>query len=162
MVHEAFPKTSSSFVIVCVCVVFVFYVEWYLQVAFLLFVGCHPCFWIFSHSLSHCQKQACDDSHDDDPNADVLLPATDGRKSSAMLTPKIIIILKNQFHEGKKNNVFLFHRDSLEASQKILELNKKVEKVREDIYRLPGIEMNKEEQLAKMQNLKQKKVQQQQ
>ena len=67
----------------------------------------------------------------------------------------IIIILKNQFHEGKKNNVFLFHRDSLEASQKILELNKKVEKVREDIYRLPGIEMNKEEQLAKMQNLKQ-------
>lgn len=55
----------------------------------------------------------------------------------------------------KKNNFFLFHRDSLEASQKILELNKKVEKVREDIYRLPGIEMNKEEQLAKMQNLKQ-------
>ena len=67
----------------------------------------------------------------------------------------IIIILKNQFHERKKNNFFLFHRDSLEASQKILELNKKVEKVREDIYRLPGIEMNKEEQLAKMQNLKQ-------
>ena len=67
----------------------------------------------------------------------------------------LIIILKNQFHERKKNNFFLFHRDSLEASQKILELNKKVEKVREDIYRLPGIEMNKEEQLAKMQNLKQ-------
>ena len=67
----------------------------------------------------------------------------------------IIIILKNQFHEREKNNFFLFHRDSLEASQKILELNKKVEKVREDIYRLPGIEMNKEEQLAKMQNLKQ-------
>ena len=67
----------------------------------------------------------------------------------------LIIILKNQLHERKKNNFFLFHRDSLEASQKILELNKKVEKVREDIYRLPGIEMNKEEQLAKMQNLKQ-------
>ena len=35
-------------------------------------------------------------------------------------------------------------RDSLEASQKIIELNKKVEKVREDIYRLPGIEVSKE------------------
>ena len=46
-------------------------------------------------------------------------------------------------------------RDSLEASQKIIELNKKVEKVREDIYRLPGIEAGKEEQLAKMQNLRQ-------
>ena len=46
-------------------------------------------------------------------------------------------------------------RDSMEAQQKIVELNKKVEKVREDIYRLPGIETSKEEQLAKMQNLKQ-------
>ena len=55
----------------------------------------------------------------------------------------------------RKNYFILIRRDSLEASQKILELNKKVEKVREDIYRLPGIEMNKEEQLAKMQNLKQ-------
>ena len=45
-------------------------------------------------------------------------------------------------------------RDSLEASQKIIELNKKVEKVREDIYRLPGIEVSKEEQLAQFQNLK--------
>merc|ERR1711862_661275 len=45
-------------------------------------------------------------------------------------------------------------RDSLEASQKILELNKKVEKVREDIYRLPGIEVSKEEQLAKLQSMK--------
>ena len=57
--------------------------------------------------------------------------------------------------EKDTNDVSQRSRDSLEASQKILELNKKVEKVREDIYRLPGIEMNKEEQLAKMQNLKQ-------
>jgi mediator of RNA polymerase II transcription subunit 9 len=45
-------------------------------------------------------------------------------------------------------------RDSLEASQKIIELNKKVEKVREDIYRLPGIEVSKEEQMAQLQNQK--------
>merc|ERR1711992_148996 len=45
-------------------------------------------------------------------------------------------------------------RDSLEASQKIIELNKKVEKVREDIYRLPGIEAGKDEQMAQLQNLK--------
>jgi mediator of RNA polymerase II transcription subunit 9 len=34
-----------------------------------------------------------------------------------------------------------------------MELNKKVERVREDIYRLPGIEVNKEEQLAQSRNL---------
>ena len=45
-------------------------------------------------------------------------------------------------------------RDSHEASQKILELSKKVEKIREDIYRLPGIEVSKEEQLAKLQSMK--------
>ena len=45
-------------------------------------------------------------------------------------------------------------RDSHEASQKILELSKKVEKMREDIYRLPGIEVSKEEQLLKLQSMK--------
>ena len=45
-------------------------------------------------------------------------------------------------------------RDSHEASQKILELSKKVEKLREDIYRLPGIEASKEEQLVKLQSMK--------
>ncbi len=45
-------------------------------------------------------------------------------------------------------------RDSLEASQKILELHKKVDKVRENIHRLPGIEHSKEEQLARLQNLR--------
>ena len=45
-------------------------------------------------------------------------------------------------------------RDSHEASQKILELSKKVEKMREDIYRLPGIEVSKEEQLVRLQSMK--------
>merc|ERR1711976_417059 len=43
---------------------------------------------------------------------------------------------------------------SLEASQKILELNKKIETVREQVYKLPGIEYDKEEQLAQIQTLR--------
>lgn len=46
------------------------------------------------------------------------------------------------------------HRDSLEASQKVIELNKKIESVREQVYKLPGIEYDKEEQLAQIQMLR--------
>ena len=88
------------------------------------------------------------DSRNDTPNS--KLEAKDVDVEILPIVHDIIRAL-----EKDTNDVSQRSRDSLEASQKILELNKKVEKVREDIYRLPGIEMNKEEQLAKMQNLKQ-------
>jgi len=88
------------------------------------------------------------DSRNDAPNS--KLEAKDVDVEILPIVHDIIRAL-----EKDTNDVSQRSRDSLEASQKILELNKKVEKVREDIYRLPGIEMNKEEQLAKMQNLKQ-------
>ena len=53
--------------------------------------------------------------------------------------------------EKDSNDVSQRNRDSVDASQKIIELNKKVEKVREDIYRLPGIEVGKDEQMAQLQ-----------
>lgn len=41
-------------------------------------------------------------------------------------------------------------RDSLDTTQKILELQRKLEKAREQIRKLPGIEYNTEEQLKQL------------
>ena len=46
------------------------------------------------------------------------------------------------------------NKDSLEASQKVAELSKKVETLRSDIYRLPGIERSKPQQLRKLELLR--------
>ncbi len=56
--------------------------------------------------------------------------------------------------EKDANDVSQRSKDSQEASSKIMDFNKRVGEVREDIYRLPGIETSKEEQLAQLQNLK--------
>lgn len=45
------------------------------------------------------------------------------------------------------------NRDSLEASQKVAELSKKIETARAHIYKLPGITDSKQVQLQRLQNL---------
>merc|ERR1711997_1290272 len=45
------------------------------------------------------------------------------------------------------------NRDSLEASQKVAELAKKIETARAHIYKLPGITDSKQVQLQRLQNL---------
>jgi len=46
------------------------------------------------------------------------------------------------------------NKESLEASQKIQELNKKIESAREAVKKLPGIDLTKEEQAAQLKALK--------
>jgi mediator of RNA polymerase II transcription subunit 9 len=75
----------------------------------------------------------------------------DAKNVNVDLLPLVHDIVRSLEKDG--SDVSQRSRDSLEASQKIMELNKKVERVREDIYRLPGIEVNKEEQLAQSRNL---------
>ncbi|XP_063225769.1 mediator of RNA polymerase II transcription subunit 9 [Bacillus rossius redtenbacheri] len=45
-------------------------------------------------------------------------------------------------------------RDSQDTSQKVLELNKKLDQARNQIRRLPGIEFSKEEQLKRLETLR--------
>lgn len=59
----------------------------------------------------------------------------------------IHIIEKDNQDVSQKN------RDSLEASQKVLELAKKVETARTHIYKLPGITHSQEVQMQRLQNL---------
>ena len=46
------------------------------------------------------------------------------------------------------------NKKSLEASEKVKELNKKIERAREDVKKLPGISLTKEEQAAQLNALK--------
>ena len=46
------------------------------------------------------------------------------------------------------------NKESLEASEKVKELNKKIERAREDVKKLPGISLTKEEQAAQLNALK--------
>merc|ERR1719347_876387 len=46
------------------------------------------------------------------------------------------------------------NKESLEASEKVKELNKKIERAREDVKKLPGIDLTKEEQAAQLNALK--------
>lgn len=45
-------------------------------------------------------------------------------------------------------------RESQDTSQKVLELQKKLEQARNQIHRLPGVEYSKEEQLQKLETLR--------
>jgi len=46
------------------------------------------------------------------------------------------------------------NKESLDASEKVKELNKKIERAREDVKKLPGIALTKEEQAAQLNALK--------
>ena len=46
------------------------------------------------------------------------------------------------------------NKESLDASEKVKELNKKIERAREDVKKLPGIGLTKEEQAAQLNALK--------
>lgn len=46
------------------------------------------------------------------------------------------------------------NKESLEASEKVKELNKKIERAREDVKKLAGIDFTKEEQAAQLKALK--------
>lgn len=46
------------------------------------------------------------------------------------------------------------NKDSLEASQKVIELSKKISSARDAVYKLPGIEFDQDEQLKQIQTLK--------
>merc|ERR1719481_1929030 len=46
------------------------------------------------------------------------------------------------------------NKESLEASEKVKELNKKIERAREDVKKLTGIDFNKDEQAAQLKALK--------
>jgi len=46
------------------------------------------------------------------------------------------------------------NKESLDASEKVKELNKKIERAREDVKKLPGIALTKEEQTAQLNALK--------
>ena len=86
------------------------------------------------------------------PNSESVPDNLDAKEIDVELLPLVHDIIRVLEKDG--NDIGQRSRDSLEASQKIIELNKKVEKVREDIYRLPGIEVSKDEQLVQLQNLK--------
>ena len=60
-------------------------------------------------------------------------PPLNAKDVDVQLLPLVHDIVRVLEKEG--NDVSQRNRDSVEASQKIIELNKKVEKVREDIYR---------------------------
>lgn len=94
-------------------------------------------------------NNASDSANGSSESSNTPLNAQDVNADLLPLVHDIIRVL-----EKNENDVGQRSRDSLEASQKIIELNKKVEKVREDIYRLPGIEVSKEEQLQQLENLK--------
>merc|ERR1711881_460148 len=98
------------------------------------------------------QSKAGNASENINGSNDASAPPLDAKEVDVELLPLVHDIIR--VLEKDISDVSQRSRDSLEASQKIIELNKKVEKVREDIYRLPGIEVSKEEQLAKLQNMK--------
>ena len=60
----------------------------------------------------------------------------------------IIHIIEKDNQDASQKN-----RDSLEASQKVLELAKKIETARAHIYKLPGITHSQEVQMQRLQNL---------
>ncbi len=57
--------------------------------------------------------------------------------------------------EKDNQDVSQKNKDSLEASQKIAEVHAKICALRENIYKLPGIEKNREEQLRQLEVLRQ-------
>ena len=60
----------------------------------------------------------------------------------------IIHIIEKDNQDASQKN-----RDSLEASQKVAELGKKIESARNYIYKLPGITHSQQVQLQRLQNL---------
>jgi len=98
------------------------------------------------------QSKAGNASENINGSNDASAPPLDAKEVDVELLPLVHDIIR--VLEKDSNDVSQRNRDSVDASQKIIELNKKVEKVREDIYRLPGIEVGKDEQMAQLQNLK--------
>ena len=75
----------------------------------------------------------------DSVRADLLLPA---------LHDIVRVVEKDNQEVSQKT------KDSLEASHRVVEIAKRVEALREDIYRLPGVERSAHEQRAHLRTLK--------
>ncbi|XP_023332277.1 mediator of RNA polymerase II transcription subunit 9-like [Eurytemora carolleeae] len=60
--------------------------------------------------------------------------------------------------EKDPSEASLKNKESLEAANKIQELNKKLEKAREQVRSLKGIDLNPEEQKAQLQSLKKQRA----
>ena len=90
-------------------------------------------------SMSGPKKSPSDPVSAADVRADLLLPS---------LHDIVRTVEKDSQDVSQKN------RDSLEAAQKVLEIQRRVEGLREDIYRLPGIERSHGEQRAHLRTLK--------
>ncbi len=69
----------------------------------------------------------------------------------------LLVVLHDIVRTVEKDNqdVSQKNRDSLEASMKVQDIHRKIEGVREQIYRLPGISRSKEDQLQQLDVLKQ-------
>jgi len=74
----------------------------------------------------------------------------------AEFLPSIHDIIKNI--EKDPQDAATKNKESLEASQKIQDLNKKIEVARELVKKLPGIDFTKEEQAAQLKALKKQLV----
>jgi len=90
-----------------------------------------------------------DSNNDVDMASDTILSVAD---VDAEFLPNIHDILKTI--EKDPQDATTKNKESLEASQKVQDLNKKIEKAREDVKKLPGIEHTKEEQAAQLKALK--------
>ena len=81
----------------------------------------------------------------------VTLTNTEAHYNQVSFLPIVHAII----HTIEKDNqdVSQKNRDSLEASQKVAELAKKIETARAHVYKLPGITDSKQVQLQRLQNL---------
>ena len=70
----------------------------------------------------------------------------------AEFLPQIYDIVKTV--EKDPQDAATKNKESLEASEKVKELNKKIERAREEVKNLPGISLTKEEQAAQLNALK--------
>ena len=82
-------------------------------------------------------------------------PANTGTNEAHYNEVSFLPIVHGIIHTIEKDNqeASQKNRDSLEASQKVAELAKKIETARAHIYKLPGISDSKEVQLQRLQNL---------
>ena len=88
-------------------------------------------------------------SNDVDMPSDTVVAVAD---IDAEFLPAIHDIVKNI--EKDPQDAKTKNEEGLEASQKIQDLNKKIEVVRELVKKLPGIDFTKEEQAAQLKALK--------
>ena len=90
-----------------------------------------------------------------DSNTSIGLTATSENSESHYNQVAFLPIVHAIIHTIEKDNqeTSQKNRDSLEASQKVTELAKKIESARSHIYKLQGITDSKQVQLQRLQNL---------